>query len=253
VTLAIGDGANDVAMIQKAHVGVGISGMEGLQAACASDYSIAQFRFLRRLLLVHGASNYYRMCRLILYSFYKNITLYVIELWFAHHSAWSGQILFERWTIGLYNVLFTAAPPLALGLFDRRCTAEVSYRYPQLYKPSQSAQHFNVKVFWFWMTKGTNFCFEFLLEIRFLFHCLQTALIHSALLFGLPLMAFGEDIVWSNGKDGGYLILGNAVYTYVVVTVCLKAALETSSWTWLSLLAIGGSVLTWFLFLAFYR
>ena len=154
VTLAIGDGANDVAMIQKAHVGVGISGMEGLQAACASDYSIAQFRFLRRLLLVHGASNYYRMCRLILYSFYKNITLYVIELWFAHYSAWSGQILFERWTIGLYNVLFTAAPPLALGLFDRRCTAEVSYRYPQLYKPSQTAQYFNVKVFWFWMFKG---------------------------------------------------------------------------------------------------
>ncbi|XP_032799496.1 probable phospholipid-transporting ATPase IA isoform X1 [Daphnia magna] len=231
VTLAIGDGANDVAMIQKAHVGVGISGMEGLQAACASDYSIAQFRFLRRLLLVHGASNYYRMCRLILYSFYKNITLYVIELWFAHYSAWSGQILFERWTIGLYNVLFTAAPPLALGLFDRRCTAEVSYRYPQLYKPSQTAQHFNVKVFWYWMLK---------------------ALLHSMLLFWLPLMAFGEDIVWSNGKDGGYLILGNAVYTYVVVTVCLKAALETSSWTWLSLLAIGGSVLTWFLFLAFY-
>nr|CAG4636771.1 EOG090X00X3 [Ceriodaphnia reticulata] len=231
VTLAIGDGANDVAMIQKAHVGVGISGMEGLQAACASDYSIAQFRFLRRLLLVHGASNYYRMCRLILYSFYKNITLYVIELWFAHYSAWSGQILFERWTIGLYNVLFTAAPPLALGLFDRRCTAEVSYRYPQLYKPSQTAQHFNVKVFWFWMLK---------------------ALVHSVLLFWLPLVAFGEDIVWSHGKDGGYLILGNAVYTYVVVTVCLKAALETSSWTWLSLLAIGGSVLTWFLFLAFY-
>ncbi|GBP17610.1 Phospholipid-transporting ATPase ID [Eumeta japonica] len=58
VTLAIGDGANDVAMIQKANVGVGISGVEGLQAACASDYSIGQFRFLKRLLLVHGAWNY---------------------------------------------------------------------------------------------------------------------------------------------------------------------------------------------------
>jgi phospholipid-transporting ATPase len=44
VTLAIGDGANDVAMIQKAHVGIGISGVEGLQAACASDYAIAQVR-----------------------------------------------------------------------------------------------------------------------------------------------------------------------------------------------------------------
>jgi phospholipid-transporting ATPase len=100
VTLAIGDGANDVAMIQKAHVGVGISGVEGLQAACASDYSIAQFRYLKRLLLVHGAWNYGRMCKLILYSFYKNICLYVIELWFAIYSGWSGQILFERWTIG---------------------------------------------------------------------------------------------------------------------------------------------------------
>lgn len=131
VTLAIGDGANDVAMIQKAHIGVGkfyhayqfssnifillkhrnvpflagISGVEGLQAACASDYSIAQFCFLKRLLFVHGSWNYSRMCKLILYSFYKNICLYVIELWFAIYSGWSGQILFERWSIGLYNVV----------------------------------------------------------------------------------------------------------------------------------------------------
>lgn len=54
VTLAIGDGANDVSMIQAAHVGVGISGLEGLQAARSADFAIAQFRFLRKLLLVHG-------------------------------------------------------------------------------------------------------------------------------------------------------------------------------------------------------
>lgn len=83
----------------------GISGVEGLQAACASDYSIAQFRYLKRLLFVHGSWNYSRMCKLILYSFYKNICLYVIELWFAIYSGWSGQILFERWSIGLYNVV----------------------------------------------------------------------------------------------------------------------------------------------------
>lgn len=83
----------------------GISGVEGLQAACASDYSIAQFKYLKRLLFVHGSWNYSRMCKLILYSFYKNICLYVIELWFAIYSGWSGQILFERWSIGLYNVV----------------------------------------------------------------------------------------------------------------------------------------------------
>lgn len=100
ISLSIGDGANDVAMIQKADVGVGISGNEGLQAANSSDFAIAQFRYLARLLFVHGAWNYTRISKVILYSFYKNITLYVIELWFAFYNYWSGQVLFERWTIG---------------------------------------------------------------------------------------------------------------------------------------------------------
>uniref|UniRef100_A0A8C2ZZ10 Phospholipid-transporting ATPase n=1 Tax=Cyclopterus lumpus TaxID=8103 RepID=A0A8C2ZZ10_CYCLU len=73
ITLAIGDGANDVGMIQTAHVGVGISGNEGLQAANSSDYSIAQFKYLKNLLLVHGAWNYNRVAKCILYCFYKNI------------------------------------------------------------------------------------------------------------------------------------------------------------------------------------
>ncbi|XP_018568743.1 probable phospholipid-transporting ATPase IA isoform X3 [Anoplophora glabripennis] len=231
VTLAIGDGANDVAMIQKAHVGVGISGAEGLQAACASDYSIAQFRFLLRLLLVHGAWNYSRMCKLILYSFYKNICLYVIELWFAIYSGWSGQILFERWSIGLYNVLFTALPPLAMGLFDKPCGADKMMMYPKLYKPSQSGDLFNIKVFWFWVING---------------------MIHSAVLFWLPLLACEHDILWMSGKDGGYLVFGNCVYTYVVVTVCLKAGLVTNSWTWLTHCAIWGSIILWFLFIIIY-
>ncbi|KAJ9596817.1 hypothetical protein L9F63_012150, partial [Diploptera punctata] len=224
ITLAIGDGANDVAMIQKAHVGIGISGVEGLQAACASDYSIAQFRFLLKLLFVHGAWNYNRMCKLILYSFYKNICLYVIELWFAIYSGWSGQILFERWTIGLYNVLFTAAPPLAMGLFDKVCSAETMLKYPALYKPSQNADLFNVKVFWVWIINSLG---------------------HSVLLYWLPLLAAEKDVIWSNGREGGYLLLGNIVYSYVVVTVCLKAGLVTNAWTWMTHLAIWGSIVTW--------
>ncbi|KAF5302279.1 hypothetical protein FQA39_LY10318 [Lamprigera yunnana] len=231
VTLAIGDGANDVAMIQKAHVGVGISGQEGLQAACASDYSIAQFRFLLRLLLVHGAWNYLRMCKLILYSFYKNICLYVIELWFAYYSGWSGQILFERWTIGLYNVIFTALPPLALGLFEKTCSADLLLKYPNLYKPSQSGELFNVKVFWVWVFNG---------------------MFHSAFLFWLSLLMLEHDIAWMNGRDGGYLLLGNCVYTYVVVTVCYKAGLVTNYWAWPTHCSIWGSIILWFLFVIIY-
>ena len=96
VVLSIGDGANDVAMIQAANVGVGITGHEGRQAASSSHYSIAQFHFLRRLLLVHGAFNHHRTVKVILYSFYKNICLYIIELWFAFFCAFSGQTFFDR-------------------------------------------------------------------------------------------------------------------------------------------------------------
>ncbi|KAM3958124.1 ATPase phospholipid transporting 8A1 isoform 2-T2 [Aphomia sociella] len=231
VTLAIGDGANDVAMIQRASVGVGISGVEGLQAVCASDYSIAQFRFLLRLLLVHGAWNYSRISKLILYSFYKNICLYVIELWFAIYSAWSGQILFERWTIGFYNVIFTALPPFAIGLFDKLCSPEIMLRHPMLYIPSQQGLLFNVRVFWVWAVN---------------------ALLHSVLLFWLPVMLASHHVLWPDGRDGGYLVLGNFIYTYVVLTVCLKAGLATHSWTWVTHFAIWGSVAMWFIFILIY-
>lgn len=81
ILLAIGDGANDVSMIQAAHVGVGINGLEGMQAARSSDFAISQFRYLRKLLLVHGAWSYQRLSKLILYSFYKNICLYMTQFW----------------------------------------------------------------------------------------------------------------------------------------------------------------------------
>lgn len=81
ISLAIGDGANDVSMIQAAHIGVGISGVEGLQAARSADVAIAQFRFLRKLLLVHGAWSYQRVSKTILFSFYKNIALYMTQFW----------------------------------------------------------------------------------------------------------------------------------------------------------------------------
>eukprot|EP00794_Sanderia_malayensis_P006961 gene6961-7746_t len=231
ITLAIGDGANDVSMIQAAHVGVGISGQEGLQAASASDYAIAQFRFLNKLLLVHGALSYQRLAKLILYSFYKNICLYVIELWFAFDNGFSGQILFDKWCIGLYNVLFTALPPLAIGLFDRTCSIKARLHCPRLYKNSQNADLFNSKVFWIWI---------------------GTAIYHSILLYYLPKLSFRQDVAFSDGTVVGQWFFGCIVYTCVVIAVCLKAALEIHAWTWLSHVAIWGSILSWFLFLVIY-
>ncbi|XP_072352775.1 probable phospholipid-transporting ATPase IA isoform X4 [Scyliorhinus torazame] len=231
ITLAIGDGANDVGMIQTAHVGVGISGNEGLQAANSSDYSIAQFKYLKNLLLVHGAWNYNRVAKCILYCFYKNIVLYIIEIWFAFVNGFSGQILFERWCIGLYNVIFTALPPLTLGIFERSCRKENMLKYPELYKTSQNALNFNTKVFWV--------------------HCLN-GLFHSVILFWFPLKALEHDTAFGNGKTPGRLLLGNMVYTFVVITVCLKAGLETASWTVFSHVAIWGSIGMWVVFFGIY-
>ncbi|XP_070554508.1 probable phospholipid-transporting ATPase IA isoform X2 [Ptychodera flava] len=231
ITLAIGDGANDVGMIQAAHVGIGISGHEGLQAACASDYSIAQFRFLIKLLLVHGVWSYCRLSKVILYSFYKNITLYIIEFWFIWVNGMSAQILFDRWCIGLYNVFFTALPPFAIGLFDRTCTEHSLVQFPALYKPSQNSELFNTKVFWMWTAN---------------------AFYHSALLFWIPLGALVTDVAWSNGHIGDHYFLGNMVYTYCVIVVCVKSGLETDAWTWCSHFAIWGSILFWVVFFGFY-
>lgn len=103
VTLAIGDGANDVSMIKEAHIGVGISGQEGMQAVLASDYSIAQFRFLERLLLVHGRWSYYRMCKFLRYFFYKNFAFTLCHFWYAFFCGFSAQVSWQAedyWIIG---------------------------------------------------------------------------------------------------------------------------------------------------------
>uniref|UniRef100_A0A8C7GVR5 Phospholipid-transporting ATPase n=1 Tax=Oncorhynchus kisutch TaxID=8019 RepID=A0A8C7GVR5_ONCKI len=231
ITLAIGDGANDVGMIQTAHVGVGISGNEGMQATNSSDYSIAQFSYLEKLLLVHGAWSYNRVTKCILYCFYKNVVLYIIELWFAFVNGFSGQILFERWCIGLYNVIFTALPPFTLGIFDRPCSQQNMLRFPQLYRITQNAEGFNTKVFW-----G---------------HCIN-ALIHSIILFWFPLKVLEHGNPFNNGHGTDYLFVGNMVYTYVVVTVCLKAGMETTAWTRFSHLAVWGSMILWMLFFTVY-
>uniref|UniRef100_A0A9J8B7E9 Phospholipid-transporting ATPase n=1 Tax=Cyprinus carpio carpio TaxID=630221 RepID=A0A9J8B7E9_CYPCA len=228
ITLAIGDGANDVGMIQTAHVGVGISGNEGMQATNSSDYSIAQFSYLEKLLLVHGAWSYNRVTKCILYCFYKNVVLYIIELWFAFVNGFSGQILFERWCIGLYNVIFTALPPFTLGIVDRPCSQQNMLRFPQLYRITQNAEGFNTKVFW-----G---------------HCIN-ALIHSIILFWFPLKVLEHVHIITVIYDSLSLSLS---LQYVVVTVCLKAGMETTAWTRFSHLAVWGSMVLWMLFFAVY-
>ncbi|RQM23233.1 hypothetical protein B5M09_003153 [Aphanomyces astaci] len=150
-TLAIGDGANDVAMIQRAHVGVGICGMEGMQAVNSSDYAIGQFYFLEKLLLHHGRLNYVRMSKLVGYMFYKNIMMALAQYFYLYTTGSSGQKAYSEIAFQAYNLAFTSMPIVVLGVFDYDVPWAVGQRFPALYKPGITGELFNTTVFFKWI------------------------------------------------------------------------------------------------------
>jgi len=150
VTLAIGDGANDVGMIQEAHIGVGISGKEGRQAVNNSDFAIGQFRFLKPLLLKHGRRNYRRMSKVIVYSFFKNIVLTFVLFYYQADCGWSGTSFYEAWVYSGFN-FFLAFTPLAFGWFDVDTSAETVRKYPRLYAAGLHRMDLNARL-------GVSFC-----------------------------------------------------------------------------------------------
>lgn len=133
ITLAIGDGANDIAMIQEAHVGIGITGKEGMQAARTSDYSIAQFRFLTKLLLVHGRWNYIRTCKYTLGTFWKEMLFYLTQALYQRYAGYTGTSLYESWSLSMFNTLFTSLPVIFMGIFEQDLRASTLLAIPELY------------------------------------------------------------------------------------------------------------------------
>ena len=121
-TCAIGDGANDVNMINMAHVGIGIKGVEGAQAAQCSDYAITEFQMVRELLLYHGRESYRKNSRLILFNFYKNMILVLPQFWFGMTNGFSSASMFDPWIYQLYNVVYTSLPIIIFAIFDEEYT-----------------------------------------------------------------------------------------------------------------------------------
>ena len=210
LTLSIGDGANDVAMIQQAHIGVGISGLEGLQAVNAADYAIAQFRFLERLTLVHGRYSYKRLTRLINFSFHKNIIFTVPQILFIIVSCWSGT-LYQPTLSGLFNVLFAALPVLGLGIWEQDLTEKLVLQRPIVYRSGQTGQSFNYSRFFWSMTSAT---------------------LQGVFVFLACFWLFQKDFVGSGGLVSGFVSVGLLAYTVVNIIVTLKVAMLLHSWTW---------------------
>ena len=118
VTMAIGDGGNDVAMIMEANIGIGIVGEEGMSAVQASDFSIGEFQILKRLLFYHGRNNLYRISKMILYFFYKNFVFTMTQYYFSFLCLASGQTIIDDWYITGYNLIFTALPLAIRAITD---------------------------------------------------------------------------------------------------------------------------------------
>ena len=224
VTLAIGDGANDIAMIQEAHVGIGITGKEGLQAARTSDYSIAQFRFLTKLLLVHGRWNYIRTCKYTVGTFWKELLFYLTQALYQRYNGYSGTSFYESWSLSMFNTLFTSLPIIFLGIFEQDLRASTLIAVPELYTRGQISAAFNLRVFLGWMF---------------------TAVCGAMIIFFSVWGLYGDAIFSSSNDIFG---IGSMSFTACVIIISIKLQIiEQRYKSIMAFLAVFISVGGWFL------
>ncbi|NXQ85276.1 AT10A ATPase, partial [Nyctibius grandis] len=205
MTLAIGDGANDVSMIQVADVGVGISGQEGMQAVMASDFAIPRFRHLEKLLLVHGHWCYSRLANMVLYFFYKNAMFVALLFWYQFYCGFSGSSMIDQWYLIFFNLLFSSLPQLITGVLDKDVPAEVLIAVPQLYKSGQNMEEYQPHMFWMNMID---------------------AMYQSLVCFFIPYFTYYDSEV-------DIFSWGTPITTIALFTIILHLAIETKTWTFL--------------------
>ncbi|XP_058073959.1 probable phospholipid-transporting ATPase 4 [Magnolia sinica] len=230
-TLAIGDGANDVGMIQEADIGVGISGVEGMQAVMASDFSIAQFRFLEQLLVVHGHWCYKRIAQMICYFFYKNIAFGLTLFYFEAFAGFSGQAVYDDWFMLLFNVILTSLPVISLGVFEQDVSSEVCLQFPALYQQGPRNLFFDWYRICGWMMNG---------------------LYSSLLIFFLNIGIFYDQAFRAEGQTSDMAAVGATMFTCIIWTVNCQIVMTMSHFTWIQHLFVWGSICTWYVFLFFY-
>ncbi|KAK8265734.1 hypothetical protein V6Z12_D12G197600 [Gossypium hirsutum] len=226
-TLAIGDGANDVGMLQEADIGIGISGVEGMQAVMSSDVAIAQFRYLERLLLVHGHWCYRRISSMICYFFYKNIAFGFTIFLYEAYTSFSAQPAYNDWYLTLFNVFFSSLPVIAMGVFDQDVSARFCLKFPLLYQEGVQNVLFSWRRIVSWMFNG------FYSAIIIFFFCSRA----------LEQQAFNDE-----GKTASKDILGGTMYTCIVWVVNLQMALSISYFTLIQHIVIWGTIAFWYVF-----
>ncbi|KAJ6668531.1 hypothetical protein lerEdw1_012013 [Lerista edwardsae] len=218
MTLAIGDGANDVSMIQVANVGIGIAGQEGMQAVLVSDFAITQFSHLKKLLFVHGHWCYTRLANMILYFFYKNLVYVNLLFWYQFFCGFSGTPMTDYWSLILFNLLYTSVPPIIYGVLDQDVPAEVLLYRPELYKSGQKDQPYVASAFWINMIDGFY---------------------QSIVCFLIPYFTYRD-------TDIGIYSFGSPINTSIFFVIVLHLMIESNSLAWIHTAVIAGSFFAYF-------
>ena len=231
ITLAIGDGGNDVSMIMEAHIGIGIYGEEGLRAAQSSDYAIGEFQVLRRLIFFHGFLNLMRNSYMVIYFFYKNFVFTIIHFFYGFYNDFSGQTIIEDWFISLFNLLFTSIPLAARGILDISLRPEdgmiIKILMPYLYKEQREKPHFNIPNFLLNLLKG---------------------IINATINYFVTLYTINYNID-SDGHDSNLWVISAVLYTNILLIVSFNMILLTQYHTWINWASI--CVLTFLFYIIF--
>lgn len=223
MTLAIGDGANDVAMIQAANVGIGIAGEEGRQAVMSSDYAIGQFRFLARLLLVHGRWSYKRLAEMVPCFFYKNVVFTLTLFWYGIYTNFDGSYLYEYTFLMFYNLAFTSLTVIVLAVLDQDVSDTVSFLVPQLYRSGILRLEWSQSKFLWYMLDG---------------------LYQSVISFYFPYLVYYRTFQNPQGLPVDHRFWMGVVCVIISVTACnVYVLLKQFRWDWLSLLIYAISIL----------
>uniref|UniRef100_A0A8C5HNC3 Phospholipid-transporting ATPase n=1 Tax=Gouania willdenowi TaxID=441366 RepID=A0A8C5HNC3_GOUWI len=150
LTCAVGDGGNDVSMIQEADCGVGVEGKEGKQASLAADFSVTQFKHLGRLLMVHGRNSYKRSAALSQFVIHRSLCIATMQTVFSTVFYFASVPLYQGFLVIGYSTIYTMFPVFSLVL-DKDVKSEVAMLYPELYKDLQKGRPLSFKTFLIWV------------------------------------------------------------------------------------------------------
>ena len=226
-------------MIKRADIGVGIAGVEGTSAVSSSDFALSQFRFLPRLLLVHGRLNHRRISVMINYIFYKTAFVVWALFFFGIYSQFSGQVFILDWAFQLHNVAYTALPIIVFAIFDFDLQQSTLIHYPAVYPLTRyTGEHMS-----FWRAFIAKHPSSLFFSYWDFFEWILVSIVHALLCFFISITAFNTGVSPDpNGQQYGLFEQGLLIYTTIILVTNCMLVYFFCSWTYLHHLSLWGSL-----------